>query len=77
MRIVAIVTAYPQWGARFLSATGLKAGLSPDSPKLRELFKFTDPPYGVALEHGRQQAAFTFFDKVEPEAGLRKLGWIE
>jgi hypothetical protein len=77
VRIVAVATANPQWGPQFLSATGFKAKLSPDSASLREIFKFTDPPYGVALEHGRQRAAFTFFDKLEPETGLRQMGWIK
>jgi uncharacterized membrane protein YphA (DoxX/SURF4 family) len=77
VRVVAVSTANPQWGAQFLSATGLKAGLSSDVEKLRAVFKFTDPPYGVALERGRQQAEFTFFDKVEPATGLKRLGWIE
>lgn len=60
VRIVAISTVNPQWGPQFIAATGLKAGLTPDVAKLREVFKFTDPPYGVALENGYQQAAFTF-----------------
>ncbi len=77
VRIIAVATANPQWGPQFLSATGFKAKLSSDSAKLRETFKFTDPPYGVALEHGRQRAAFTFFDKLEPETGLRQMGWIK
>lgn len=77
VRIVAVATANPQWGPQFLTATGLKAKLSGDAAKLREVFKFTDPPFGVALNNGRQQAAFTFFDKTEPETGLRQLGWIQ
>lgn len=77
VRIIAVATANPQWGGQFLSATGLKARLSPDQEKLRQVFAFTDPPFGVALENGRQQAAFTFFDQQEPATGLRKLGWIE
>jgi uncharacterized membrane protein YphA (DoxX/SURF4 family) len=77
VQIVAAATVNPHWGGQFLSATGLKAGLSPDAAKLKQVFPFTDPPYGVALEHGRQQAVFPFFDHEEPEAGLKKLGWIE
>lgn len=77
VRIVSIATVNPQWGPQFLKATGLKSALSSDAAKLRAVFKFTDPPYGVALENGHQKAEFTFFDKVEPAAGLRKLGWIE
>lgn len=77
VRIVAVATANPHWGGQFLQATALKAGLSSDADKLKLVFPFTDPPYGVALEHGRQQAAFPFFDKEEPATGLKKLGWIE
>jgi len=36
-----------------------------------------DPPYGVALEHGRQKAAIVSFEENEPAATLRKIGFVE
>lgn len=77
VRIIAIPTTQQQWGQFFLDKTKLPAALSNDVQKLRETFQFTDPPYGVALESGRQAAAFPFFDDKEPAAGLKKLGFIQ
>jgi uncharacterized membrane protein YphA (DoxX/SURF4 family)/thiol-disulfide isomerase/thioredoxin len=77
VKIVAVVTAQPQFGQVFVAETGLKAVLTTDSEALRRVFTFTDPPYGVALEGGRQLRAFPFFDAAEPRAGLKELGFIE
>lgn len=75
--VVAVPTVNPHWAAGFLHDTGLQAGVSLDVKLLRETFQFTDPPYGVAIEHGRQAQAFTFLDEKEPAAGLKALGWVE
>ncbi|MBI5085844.1 MAG: DoxX family membrane protein [Acidobacteria bacterium] len=77
VKVVAVPTVNPQWGANFLRDTGLRAGLSTDTAALREKFKFTDPPYAVALDRGRQVEAFPFFDDKEPAATLKKLGWVK
>lgn len=77
VKVIAVPTVHPQWSASFLKDTGLQAGVSPDVKLLRHTFSFTtDPPYGVALEHGRQVGAFAFFDDKEPVAGLKKIGWL-
>ncbi|MCL4850678.1 MAG: DoxX family protein [Bryobacteraceae bacterium] len=76
-RIIAIATAMPQFADQFLASTGLKADLSTDVEKLRETFRFASTPYGVALEDGRQKAAFPHFEGAEPERSLRELGFIE
>jgi len=75
--VIAIPTSQPQWADQFLKDTGLKAKVSPDAAKLREIWKFTDAPYVVALSQGRQVAAFnsgelesTFYDT------LRNLNFI-
>jgi hypothetical protein len=44
---------------------------------LRSIFKFQDPPYGVALVRGRQKVAITAFEGDEPDAQLRKIGFIQ
>lgn len=75
--VVAAPTVNPHWAAGFLRDTGLRAGVSLDVKLLRQTFKFTDPPYAVAIEHGRQVRAFTFFDEKEAVAGLKEMGWVE
>jgi uncharacterized membrane protein YphA (DoxX/SURF4 family) len=77
VKVVAVPTVNPHWALGFLRDTGLRAGVSFDVKLLRESFKFTDPPYGVAIENGRQAQAFTFFDEKEPVSGLKALGWAE
>lgn len=76
-RVVAVPTRVPQFAGQFMADTKLKAELTSDVAKLRAVFQFTDPPYAVLLEHGRQKEAFVRFDEGEPEARLRALGAIE
>ncbi len=77
VQLVATPTTQPQWGAVFLKRTGFNARLTFDTKPLREAFRFTDPPYAVALEEGRLKQALRFFDDVEPRQSLKALGWIE
>lgn len=74
--VIAIPTRQPQFAAEFLQSTGLKAGTSLDLDLLKRTFPFTDPPFGVALENGRQRAAMVIFDQHEPEQTLRRLSFI-
>jgi uncharacterized membrane protein YphA (DoxX/SURF4 family) len=76
-RVIAIPTQDPQFAASFLKDTGLRAGTSNDLQLLRSTFKFQDPPYGVALVRGRQKVPVTTFEGAEPDATLRKIGFIE
>jgi uncharacterized membrane protein YphA (DoxX/SURF4 family) len=75
-KVIAIPTHDNQFAAAFLHDTGLKAGTSFDLQLLRSTFQFVDPPYGVALQHGRQ-AAVASFEENEPAATLRRLGFVE
>ncbi len=77
VQLIAVSTVNPQWTDYFLKNTGLKVPASNDGKPLREVFSFTDPPFAVALEHGRQVKAFPAFDDSEPETTLRNLGWLE
>ncbi len=77
VKVYTVATRMPQFAQAFLKDTGLKAGVSTDVEKLRSVFKFGDPPYAVALEHGRQTQAFTVFDEKEPLSSLKRLGLIE
>jgi uncharacterized membrane protein YphA (DoxX/SURF4 family) len=76
-KVIAIPTHDPQFAASFLHDTGLQAGTSNDIVPLRAVFKFVDPPYGVALDHGRQKAAIAAFEENEPAETLRKIGYVE
>lgn len=77
-KVIAIPTAEPQFAASFLRDTKLKAGTSLELDKLKKAFPFkSDPPYGVALENGREKAPVPRFEGNEPEQTLRSLGMIE
>ena len=39
--------------------------------------QFVDPPYGVALDDGRQKVAIASWDDAEPAKTLREIGYIE
>lgn len=75
--LIAVPTQMPNYAQGFLDGTGFKASLTSDLEPLRKVFPFGDPPYGVALENGRARALLARFDDQEPEAELRKLGFIE
>jgi uncharacterized membrane protein YphA (DoxX/SURF4 family) len=75
--VVAIPTESPQWAAAFLHDTGLKAVTTLDAKKLREVFQFVDPPYGVALDNGRPKAVVAAFDDSEPARTLRSIGYVQ
>jgi uncharacterized membrane protein YphA (DoxX/SURF4 family) len=77
VRLFAVPTTQPQWGAAFIRDTKIPAALSLDAAPLRAVFSFTDPPYGVALVNGHQVQAFTFADDKAVAEELRKLGFIE
>ena len=76
-KVIAIPTHDPQFAESFLHDTGLHAATSLDIQLLRGTFKFVDPPYGVALEHGRQKIAIASFDESEPAASLQKIGFVQ
>jgi len=77
VKVVAIPTRVQQFAGQFLKDTGLSADVTLDQEALRAVFKFKDPPYGVALENGIQRVAFIHFDEQEPRKGLRTHGFIE
>ena len=75
--VIGIPTESPQWAASFLHDTGLKAVTTLDAKKLRDVFKFVDPPYGVALDNGRPKAVIAAFDDSEPARTLRSIGFVQ
>ncbi len=77
-KVIAIPTHDPHFAASFLHDTGLvAAGTSNDLQVLRSTFQFVDPPYGVALERGRQKAVIAAFEESEPAQTLRRIGFVE
>jgi uncharacterized membrane protein YphA (DoxX/SURF4 family) len=76
VRLVGVVTELPQFAEEFMQDTGLRAPVSFDIDRLRRTFAFTSTPYGVALDDGRQLAAFVYFDEQEPRRTLERLGYI-
>lgn len=76
-KVIAIPTRVPQFAQGFLNDTGLKAPLSSDVDLLKQTFPFSDPPYAVAIENGRQKAAMAIFDERQPAETLRQIGFIE
>jgi uncharacterized membrane protein YphA (DoxX/SURF4 family) len=77
VRIVGVPTRVPRFAGQFMADTGFNQPFTTDVEPLRAVFKFRDPPYGVALVGGRQKAAFFIFDEEEPRKGLRALGFID
>ena len=80
--VVGIPTRVPQFAASYLKDSGLKAKTSSDSAKLREIFKFDNPPYAALIERGRQTGVImpTQFDEEDPSkhiALLKQMGVIE
>jgi len=76
-RVIGIPSRQKQFGKDFMDSTGLKAPNTSDHDLLKKTFPFGDPPYGVAIENGRQKASMQIFDKTEPEQTLRTMGYIE
>lgn len=77
VKIIGLPTRVQHFGQYFMESTGLNGKNSPDHASLKAIFPFGDPPYAVVLEHGRMKAGLQRFDADEPEAQLRKLGYIE
>jgi len=76
-KVIGIPTRQAQFAASFLHDTGLRAGTSNDLEKLRDIFKFVDPPYGVALVYGHQKAVVSNFDDSEPAKTLSGIGFVQ
>jgi len=80
--VVGIPTRVPQFAASYLKDSGLKAKTSTDSAKLREIFKFDNPPYAALIERGRQTGVImpTQFNEDDPSkhiALLKQMGVVE
>lgn len=75
-KVVAIAVQQPRYAAQFLQDTGLRAAISTDLQKLKQVFPYAGTPAGVALEDGREKASLTKFEGEEPAATLKQLGLV-
>ena len=76
--VIALPTEEPQFAGAFLGESGLKAATSLDAATLRRTFRFTDPPYVVALVSGREAAVFNSgeLDTAAFHQTMQRLGFI-
>jgi uncharacterized membrane protein YphA (DoxX/SURF4 family) len=79
---VAIPTRVPQYAPDYLKDAKLNAKTSLDSAKLREVFKFDNPPYAALIERGRQTGVIlpTQFNEDDPAkhiAILKQMGVVD
>lgn len=80
--IIGVPTRVPQFGADFMHDSKLPPLVSTDLQKLKAVFPLPgDPPYGVAIDNGRQFGAVQHYDDEdngkEPAASLKQLGLID
>lgn len=75
--VISFPTQQPQWAEGFLHDTKFVAKVSNETDRMRKLFVFNYPPYGVVLNNGRVQGIVQSYDEPQPEATLRSLGMIE
>jgi hypothetical protein len=78
-QVVSIPTVNPQWAKSFLHDTKFQAGTSLELDKLKKVFPFVDPPYGVALNDGVVKETFgqAEFAAPSPRAKLLELGFVK
>jgi len=80
--VVGVPTRVPQFAASYLHDSGFKAKTSTDSTKLREIFKFDNPPYAALIERGRATGVImpTQFNEDDPSKHielLKQMGVLE
>ncbi len=76
-RTLAVPVEQPEYAAGFLSDTGLKAPFTTDFEKLRGPLGYKTYPAAAALENGRVKEVLLQFDPPEPEAALKRLGFVQ
>jgi len=80
--LVGVPTVRPYEAASWVKDSGFQIKTSTDSAKLREVFKFDNPPYAALIERGRQTGVImpTQFNEEDPSkhiALLKQMGVIE
>ena len=80
--VVGVPTRVPQFAASYMKDSGFQAKTSSDSAKLRDIFKFDNPPYAALIERGRQTGVImpTQFNEEDPSKHielLKQMGVVE
>jgi len=78
VQVVGVPTRVPQWAEAFMKDNNFKGVTTLDVAKLKAVFTFGDPPFGVALESGRELGPVSHFEEGdEPRTTLKKFGFVE
>lgn len=75
-KVIGVPVSTPQFADSFMKKTGMKGDISKDLDVLKKTFPFTGAPAAVAIEGGYSKAMLLQFEDAEPEATLRRLGFI-
>jgi len=78
VQVVGVPTRVPQWAEAFMKDNNFKGVTTTDLAKLKSVFTFGDPPFGVALEGGRELGPVSHYEEGdEPRTTLKKLGFVD
>jgi hypothetical protein len=78
IQVVGVPTRVPQWAEAFMKDNNFKGVTTLDLQKLKSVFTFGDPPFGVALESGRELGPVSHYEEGdEPRTTLKKFGFVE
>ncbi len=78
VQVVGVPTRVPQWAEAFMKDNNFKGVITKDFEKLKAVFPFGNPPYGVILERGRQTGVVSHYEEDdEPRTTLKKAGFVD
>jgi uncharacterized membrane protein YphA (DoxX/SURF4 family) len=78
VQVVGVPTRVQQWGPQFMTDNNFKGVVTLEVEKLKSVFTFGDPPFGVALEGGRELGPVSHYEEGdEPRTTLKKYGFVE
>jgi hypothetical protein len=76
--VIGVPTRQPQWAEAFMKDNAFNGVTSLELDKLKAVFPFGDPPYGVVIENGRQTGSVPHYEENgEPAVTLKQLGVVE
>jgi hypothetical protein len=76
-KVVGVATEQFRFARQFMQEAGFQGGVSEDVAPLREAFPFSDPPFAVAIQEGRQKLSITAFTSEKPFQELKRLGFAQ
>jgi hypothetical protein len=75
-RVIVAPVQQARFAPGFLQDSGLKALITTDTAKLRQIFPFVSVPAAVALNDGHEVKSLTQFEGDQPGPTLKGLGFI-